>query len=458
MVLPRCGACAATDAETAAEAEVGRIHCVFSGTNGVRPLVSCVDLIDALSTLGVAAGLGLIVGLQRERAASEHGGVRTFTIICLLGAACALLVDTLGPWLIGVGGLGVIAAIVVANLSARVRDGRATTEVAMMLMFVTGVVVAAGRIEIGVALGVALAVLLQAGRRLHTLASKMGDQDVRAGLMFLALTFVILPIVPDEDMGPFDAINPRLVWLLVVLVVGISIGAYVAHKVLGARLGLLATGVFGGLISSTATTMSAARRVRGRDQDAKPSSIVAPIFIVIAATAVVYGRVLVEMFVAGPSFATQAWIPIVIMMGVAAGTAGVTWIWATREKNGNDDPPNPAELKSALAFAAVFTLVLIGVAWANQRFGSAGTYAAAAISGLTDMDAITLTVSRMAHEESTTAGTALRSILIAGISNLVFKAALCWVLGGWRLGWRVGAAFSVQAAAAVALILFWPLE
>ena len=416
--------------------------------------------MHALSTLGISAGLGLIVGLQRERAAAEHGGVRTFTIICLLGAACALLLEDVGPWLIVVGGVGVIASIVVANLSARVRDGRATTEVAMMLMFVTGVVVALGHREIGVALGVALAVLLQAGRRLHSFASKIGDQDVRAGLLFLALTFVILPIVPDRSVGPFDAINPRVLWLLVVLVVGISLGAYVAHKVLGAKLGLLATGVFGGLVSSTATTISAARRVKGNgDGDGEErASIVGPMFIIIAATAVVYGRVLVEMFVAGPSFARQAWIPIVIMLGVAAGTAGVTWVWATRERIGSDEPPNPAELKSALAFALMFAVVLVGVAWANQRFGSGGTYAAAAISGLTDMDAITLTVSRMAHEESTSAGTAMRSILIAAIANLVFKAGLCWVLGGRRLWWRVAAAFSVQAAAGLGLILFWPLE
>lgn len=419
--------------------------------------------MHALSTLAVAAGLGLIVGLQRERAAAEHGGVRTFTIICLLGAACALLVDEVGPWLIAVGGLGVIAAIVVANLSARVRDGRATTEVAMMLMFVTGAVVALGRLEIGVALGIALAILLQAGQRLHSFASRIGDQDVRAGLLFLALTFVILPIVPDQSMGPFDAINPRLVWLLVVLVVGISIGAYIAHKVLGARLGLLATGIFGGLISSTATTISAARRVRGSndpsDSDAStPTSVGGPVFIVVAAAAVVYGRVLVEMFVAGPSFAQKAWIPIVIMMAVAGATAGVTWIRAAREKNGDDAPPNPAELKSALAFAAMFTLVLIGVAWANQAFGSAGTYVAAGVSGLTDMDAITLTVSRMAHEGSASAGTAMRSILIAVTSNLCFKAALCWIVGGRRLGLRVATAFSVQAVTAILLILLWPLE
>lgn len=413
--------------------------------------------MHALSTLGVAAGLGLIVGLQRERAAAEHGGARTFTIICLLGAACALLIGELGPWMVAVGGLGVIASIVVANLSARVRDGRATTEVAMMLMYVTGAVVALGHLEIGVALGVALAILLQAGPRLHSFASKMGDQDVRAGLLFLALTFVILPIVPDEKVGPFEAINPRILWLLVVLVVGISLGAYVAHKVLGARLGLLATGVFGGLVSSTATTISAARRVR-RGENGGPRSVNAPLFIIIAATAVVYGRVLVEMFVAGPAFASKAWVPVVILMAVAMGTAGATWIWATRTHNGSEDPPNPAELKSALAFALLFAVVLVGVAWANQRFGSTGTYAAAAISGLTDMDAITLTVSRMAHDQKASEGTALRAILIAAISNLIFKAALSWILGGSKLGWRVAVAFSVQVLAAVALILFWPLE
>lgn len=418
-----------------------------------------VTLTVALSTLGVAAGLGLIVGLQRERAAAEHGGARTFTIICLLGAACALLVEDLGQWMVAVGGLGVIASIVVANLTARVRDGRATTEVAMLLMYVTGVVVALGHMEIGVALGVALAVLLQAGQRLHAFASKMGDQDVRAGLLFLALTFVILPIVPDRELGPFGAINPRVLWLLVVLVVGISIGAYVAHKVLGSKLGLLATGAFGGLVSSTATTISAARRSRGdRERGGAQASVAAPVFIIVAATAVVYGRVLVEMFVAGSGFASRAWGPIGVMMVVAIGSAGVTWIRAMREHNGDEEPPNPAELRSALAFAAMFAIVLVGVAWANHRFGSTGTYAAAAISGLTDMDAITLTVSQMAEEKSTSDGTAMRSILIAAIANLLFKAVLAGVLGGKRLGWRVAGAFAVQAIAAVALILFWPLD
>lgn len=425
----------------------------------MRPLVSCVDLMHALSMLGVAAGLGLIVGLQRERAAAEHGGVRTFTIICILGAACALLVEELGQWMVAVGGMGVIASIVVANLTSRVRDGRATTEVSMLLMYVTGAMVALGHVEIGVALGVALAVLLQAGQRLHAFASKMGDQDVRAGLLFLALTFVILPIVPDRDLGPFGAINPRMLWLLVVLVIGISIGAYVAHKVLGAKLGLLATGLFGGLVSSTATTISAARRVRAdRESGDTRMSVTAPVFIIVAATAVVYGRVLVEMFVAGPGFASRSWMPVVIMMAVAAGSAGLTWLRAMREHNGDDEPPNPAELRSALMFAAMFAVVLVGVAWANQRFGTTGTYAAAAISGLTDMDAITLTVSRMADEQSTSDGTAMRSILIAAIANLLFKAVLAGVLGGRRLAWRVGAIFMAQAVTGVALILFWPLD
>ncbi len=422
------------------------------------PLVSCVDLMHALSTLGIAAGLGLIVGLQRERAAAEHGGVRTFTIICILGAACALLIQEAGAWLVAIGGLGVIASIVVANLTSRVRDGRATTEVAMLLVYVTGVMVALGHREIGVALGVALAILLQAGQRLHAFASKMGDQDVRAGLLFLALTFVILPIVPDRDVGPFGAINPRILWLLVVLVVGISIGAYVAHKVLGAKLGMLATGLFGGLVSSTATTISAARRVRAGNDEGHRASLAGPVFIIVAATSVVYGRVLVEMFVAGPTFASQAWVPVVIMMAVAAASTGLAWVSAMREHDGKDEPPNPAELKSALAFALMFAVVLVGVAWANKEFGSTGTYAAAAISGLTDLDAITLTVSRMANEGSASAGTALRSILIAFISNLAFKAALAWALGGRRLGWRLATVFSAQAVAAVALIVFWPME
>jgi len=220
-----------------------------------------------LQQLLTALGLGLLVGLQRERAASRLAGLRTFAFVTLLGTLAAQLSTQFGPWLAVAGMLAVIAAVVTGNFVA-VRNGGAdpgqTTELAMLVMYLVGVYIVMGPLPLAVALGAGVAVLLHLKPELSGVASRIGDADFRAIMSFVVVTLVVLPVLPDRTFGPFDVLNPREVWLMVVLIVGIGLAGYLAYKLLGTRGGSLLSGALGGLISSTATTVSYARRYASR--------------------------------------------------------------------------------------------------------------------------------------------------------------------------------------------------
>lgn len=411
-----------------------------------------MDIAQSFGAVGMALGLGLLVGLQRQRADPVHGGLRTFAVIAVLGAVCGVLHFTLGSWIVVVGAVGVLTALVLGNLSAEQRsDPRLLTEFTMFLMYAVGVMAAVGPARLAVTVGVGLAVLLQAKGRLHTLAQKMGDADMRALLTFVALTFVILPIVPDEGLGPYGVINPHHLWLLVVLVVGIGLAAYVAYKLLGPRHGLWVGGLLGGAISSTATTVSYARRA-GETQAAVPSAS----FAVVLAGTVVYARVLVEVAVAGPTLLAHAALPIGLLMALSALSALALWGHASRNANSLPEQSNPAALRTAFLFAAAYAVVIVASVWAQRTFGSAGLLAVAAVSGLTDMDAITLSSARLAHAGELQHKAALDSIVVASMSNLVFKTVIAGALGGRRLLLRVGVIAGLLLVASAGVVVFWP--
>lgn len=412
-----------------------------------------MDLSESLSVVGVALGLGLLVGLQRERADPEHGGFRTFALLTVLGAVCGLLVPTVGPWAAGAGLAGVIACIVVGNAASPKRDPKLINEFTMLVMFAVGLLSAVGPVALAVALGVGVAVLLQAKGRLHGLAARLGDKDMRALLTFLALTFIILPLVPDREVGPYGVLNPRHLWLLVVLVVGIGLAGYVAFKALGSRLGLPLAGVLGGLISSTATTVSYARRAGASGGGVGGAGGAA--FVIVLAGTVVYVRVAVEVAAAGPALLPHAAGPIGVMFAASLAGAAVLWLMLGDGDGPMPEQANPAELASALAFAGLFAAVLLLGAWAKATFGEAGLLAVAGLGGLTDMDAVTLSTARLADAGRTTHESGWRAIVVALMSNVAFKAVLAAALGGRALGVRVGAAAAAQLLAGAGVLLLW---
>lgn len=413
-----------------------------------------MPLETAFLNLGISLGLGLLVGLQRERSDAALAGIRTFALITVFGTLCAMMAREAGGWVIGAGVVAVSAATIIGNIVAiRAGESRAgiTTEIAALVMFAVGALTVIGPREIAVAVGGAAAVLLHFKEPLHRTVARLGDRDVHAIMQFALLSLVILPVVPNETFGPYGVINPRNVWLMVVLVVGMSLGGYIAYKFLGGAAGTALAGVLGGLISSTATTVSASRGVRGNHGAAAAAAAV-----ILIASAIVYGRVMVEIGVVAPVLLPHAAGPILSVAGVSALLAVVAWSSARRRRESLGQPENPTQLKSALVFAGIYAVVLLAVAAARDRFGSAGLYTVAMISGLTDMDAITLSAGRLVQDGQLEPGAAWRAILLAAISNMGFKAGLVATLGTREVFGRVALMFGITAAAAIAVIALWP--
>lgn len=412
------------------------------------------ELTGALLRLGVALGLGLLVGLQRERSGSALAGVRTFALTALLGGLAALLAQPFGPWVIATGLIAVAAMVVmgnVAKLRAGMHDPGITTEVAILLMFVVGAYLQVGALEIGVIVGGLMAVLLHAKARLHGMVGRLADTDVTAVMRFSLLTLVILPILPNEAYGPYDVLNPRHIWLMVVLIVGIGLGGYLAFRMVGDRAGTALGGLLGGLISSTATTVTYARQA-GREGITVDAGAV----VILIASAVVFIRVLVEIAVVAPGALGTAAPPVLIVLGTFALLS--VWLWR-RSPEGEGPMPeraNPAELTPALVFGLLYAVILLAVAAAEEWFGDRGLYVVAAISGLTDMDAITLSTARLTADGRLEAATLWRVVLVAGTANLVFKLALAGTIGGRALALRLAPLYGAGAGVAVVLIWLWP--
>jgi uncharacterized membrane protein (DUF4010 family) len=403
--------------------------------------------VGVFEKLALALGLGLLIGLQRERAQKSLAGIRTFPLITVFGAVCALL----GLWVV-VAGLASVAALVVAGYVAETRRGAEqrglTTEVSALLMFGVGAYLMLGETEIGVAVGGAVVLLLHWKGAMHGFVQRIGENDVTAIMRFALITLVILPVLPDETFGPYDVLNPKEIWLMVVLIVGINLGGYAGYRVLGSRGGAVVAGLLGGFISSTATTVSQAR---GGGAPALAS------LVILLASTVVFVRVLIEIAVAAPAHFAEIAPPVALVGAAFVAASVVVWV-RVRSRPAEAPPPgNPAELKPALFFGAAYAVVLVATAAANEHFQAQGLYVVALVSGLTDMDAITLSTSRLSQAGRLAAGTAWRVILVAMLSNLVFKAAVVGVLGPRPLLLRIlllfGAAGGVTATALFAL---WP--
>lgn len=413
-----------------------------------------MDLTGAFVSLGIALGLGLLVGLQRERARSALAGVRTFPLITLLGVVCGMLSDSAGAWVIAAGLLALAITTAVGNwLRPRPEEPPGiTTEVAILLMFAVGAMlwIMPHARQVPVAIGVTCAVLLHLKARLHGLADRVSDDDLRSIMRFALVTFIVLPLLPNQTYGPFDVLNPRQIWWMVVLVVGIGLAAYLIAKFLSSRVSLLVEGLLGGLISSTATTVSYSRAAR------EPTLAAAVAVVVAIAWSVVFLRVLAEVAVVAPRLLPQLAPPILILFAAALAGVGLLWFGTRGTAHQQHQPPNPTDLSTALKFALVYAAVLWVSAAAQHRFGASGIHIVAAISGLTDMDAITLSSSRLASEGRIAPGDAGRAIVIASMSNVLFKLVLAASIGGAGILRRVGIAGGLTFAAGAALLLLRP--
>ena len=404
--------------------------------------------------LGISVLLGLLVGLQREHAATGMPGMRTFPLITLLGTISALLAVEFGGWIVAASLLGLVAMLAFPNV-IRMRqkepDPGMTTNVAVLVMYGVGALLVAAPMAVAIVVGGAVAVLLQFKPELHRFSEKLGDADLRAIMQFVLITCIILPVLPHRTFDQFHVLDPFEIWLVVVLIVGISLGGYIVYKFLGREAGILLGGILGGSISSTATTVSYARQAR----DEPASTRVAAIVITIAST-VLFVRLLVEIAVVSPSFLAHAAAPLVAMMLLTLLPALVLWCRVRGQHSPMPEQKNPTHLKSAIVFAIMYAVVLFALAAAKQFAHGQAMYPLAVLSGIADVDAINLSTARLAETDPEIMARGWRLIVVAVLSSMFFKAALAGLLGNRQLLTQVALLYCIPLVGGIALLLFWP--
>lgn len=411
------------------------------------------DAAEVLPKLATAGALGLLVGLQRERAHVQVAGFRTFTFIPVFGLVCALLAGPLGAWVVVAGLAAVVTLFVLGNRMMPPEHAQPgiTTEIAGVLMFGLGAWLAFGSATVPVVVTGAVVLLLHLKKPLHDFAHRIGERDFSAILQFVLISLVILPILPDKAYGPFQVLNPHEIWLMVVLIVTLSLGGYLLAKAFGARAGTILGGVLGGIVSSTATTVSYARRTR-----TAPGGETAAALVILIASTIAFVRFIALVMAVAPQQAGQIMPPLAAMGGVMA-LVTLTLLPALRHaQSPTEVTGNPAELKTALVFGALYAVVILLVAVANAWLGNGALYLVAVISGTTDMDAITLSTARLMDRGQINAELGWRIILVAALANIAFKGGLAVVMGSRALAWRVVAAFAVALAGGGGIWLFWP--
>jgi uncharacterized membrane protein (DUF4010 family) len=262
-----------------------------------------------------------------------------------------------------------------------------------------------------------------------------------------------LPVLPDRAYGPYQVLNPRDIWLMVVLIVGISMSGYFAYKFFGQHAGTLLGGILGGLISSTATTVSYARRTREN-----PGASMLAAFVILTASAVAMVRMLVEMAVVAPQQMRELAPPLAAVLLLMLLLIGGLFFWSRKRKEPTEIPDqgNPAQLKSALVFAGLYGLVLLASAAAKDQLGNKGLFLVAFVSGLTDVDAITLSTAKMVAAGRLASHTGWQLILLAALSNLAFKAGMVAFLGDRLLLRRIAVLFGLTIAGGLLVLWLWP--
>jgi uncharacterized membrane protein (DUF4010 family) len=403
-------------------------------------------LFEGLIPYGASLGIGLLIGLERERNPSAKAGVRTFALVALLGTLAATLSDA--PWLMAVG-LAAVAATLIAAYAREPheQDPGTTTVVAAAVCYLLGVLAASAPALAG-ALAIGVTALLYFKPELEGFSAGLKRHEQVSVLQFLVVTFIILPIVPDRGYGPYEALNPRNIWLMVVLVCGIGLATYIALRVAGERNGVLTTGILGGLLSSTAATFLYARRSRESEAMERLALAVVPL-----ANLVPLARVAVLAAVVAPAI-LPALLPVA---GAALGAGLAVAAFFMRGMGGEPAPVpesrNPAELPTALRFGAFYAVILVLSAWLSDVFGSRGLYAAALVSGAVDIDPINLSALNLFGQQRLPVQEALVTIALAYVSNVLFKlAVLAWF--NRRLAWRSMWPLAATVAAGAAVLLW----
>lgn len=418
---------------------------------------------DLAASLGTAFAVGLLIGLERQMAIGRAegqetrlGGVRTFPLIALAGALSVLLAESIGSWLAAASLLGLVALIAAHRIGAAAaeREGGATTDVAAVITWLLGALAVSNsilpdlgtRLTTAAGLGVVVTLLLSVKPRLHAAVRRVSEDDIFATLQILVVAVVVLPLLPDQSYGPFDAINPAHVGRMVLFIGAISLTGYLASRLLGPNRGLTVTGLVGGLVSSTAVTFSMARRAR-----TEPDHEAACALAVVSASTMMFLRVLAAAAVVYAPLVPRLLLPLGAMS--ATGVALVALMARrgraarpeVRAPLGEVPLKNPFELKSAIVFGVLFAGVTLAATAARALLGDAAILLAALVAGTTDVDAITLSSATLA-KDGMPLPVAAAAVIVATFANTAVKAGIAFVSGGASFGRKVGVAYLAMAA------------
>jgi uncharacterized membrane protein (DUF4010 family) len=322
-----------------------------------------------------------------------------------------------------------------------------TSEITAIVVYLLGAAAFQGQVLLAAVIGVLVLVLLRFKLELHGFVKALSNEEMKAIVQFVVITAVVLPFLPDQGYGPDGVWNPREIWMMVVLVSGISLTGYLLTKFLGGRAGPVLSGVLGGLASSTATALGHAR-LSQQSQGATPFLAVG----IVVASSIMFLRMLVELFAVNRAIALQLWLPLVLIALAGIGSALLVGRAAGKAEQVQAELSNPLSFGVALRFALIYA----GVGWlmqyATAQFGDAGGYVAAVISGATDVDAVTLSTARAAA--GTVTEPALITILLAAASNTLVKCIITLVVGSAALRRHVLPGFAALFIA-VAIVIAW---
>lgn len=420
--------------------------------------------IDMVQNFLIALLLGALVGIEREKhRRDEHpnsfGGLRTYILFAQAGAVSAWLsIHLQSPWLfvitVLVVALAVLTAYILENRHSPTALGL-TSEISAVTVCLLGGAIMFGYAELAVMLGILTSAILTFKQPLHGLVSKIDTDDLYAGLKLLIASFIILPLLPNDTIDPWQALNPYKLWLLVILISSMSLLGYVAVRWLGAAHGAVVTGISGGLASSTAVTLSFARSSK---IESDPLAADNQACGVLLAWLVMFIRVLVTISIVYQPLLTRLWLPFCVMAGATAIMAALYYWHGSRRYQAPQQSAvkvtNPFSLVAAIKFGALFAVILLLVKLTEQYAAAEGLYLLAAVAGMTDVDAITLSMAEYAEQSAAALTVAASAITVAALSNTLVKCGLVYAVGGRALAHKLAMATLVILALGIAVLLF----
>lgn len=407
--------------------------------------------------LALALVLGFLVGIERGWSLRENkegvrtAGIRTFTLIALAGALWGMLAEALDPIVLGFVFLGFFALVITGYYRHSAESGSTglTTEMAALITFTLGVAVMQGYESVSVMITIVMVLILSVKSRLHQWIDTIESRELYSGIVFLLISAVVMPLLPNRGYGPWEVLNPYEIWGMVVLIAGISYAGYFSMKYLGKERGLQFTSFTGALVSSIAVTVTLGRYSQERRHMAFFQTGV------LIATFVALGRILIWVAIFNPAWMTGILPAVGPMMAVNALAA-----MYLRRQAGSDSGrasiklQNPLQLSTAAQFGLLLALVMFLAEVGRQWLGEPGLLGVSFLSGLVDIDAIVLSLLQM-KGDTLPAGMVLRAVTLAAMANVLVKGAIFVYFSGFQSNRRLVLALALTAGAALpAFMLF----